>query len=145
MTDPVRCPSAQPGQGEARVLGLVVPTPEGDRVAYLNADLPASPDLLGRVPPPLVGAVLRLSARCEASRCLHYEGGACHLARRVAARLAPVTDRLPPCTIRRTCRWHAQEGPAVCLRCPQVTTSVRGDEPLAAVALPPAEPAAAPA
>ena len=106
-------------------------------MAYLNAELPATPEVLGQVPEALTGAVLRLSSRCEASRCTHFDGTACGLATRVARQLDAVTDRLPPCTIRRTCRWHAQEGPAVCLRCPQVTTTVAPGDALAAVALPP--------
>jgi hypothetical protein len=33
-----------------------------------------------------------------------------------------VVDSLPPCTIRKECRWFAQEGAAACMRCPEITT-----------------------
>jgi len=36
--------------------------------------------------------------------------------------LPPVVDSLPPCTIRKECRWFAQEGAAACMRCPEITT-----------------------
>lgn len=137
-----RCPSAQPDQEDVRVLGLMVPTDEGRRVAYLNAELPATPEVLARVPAGLASSVLRLSSVCEEGRCHHFDGRNCGLANRVSRQLKAVTDRLPPCTIRRTCRWHMQEGPAVCFRCPQVATTVAAEDPLAAVALPP-RPAAA--
>ncbi len=36
--------------------------------------------------------------------------------------LPAVVDALPPCTIRKDCRWYAQEGAAACRRCPEITT-----------------------
>jgi hypothetical protein len=36
--------------------------------------------------------------------------------------LPPVVDSLPPCVIRKECRWFAQEGAAACMRCPEITT-----------------------
>jgi hypothetical protein len=31
-------------------------------------------------------------------------------------------EALPPCPIRKDCRWFSQEGGAACLRCPAITT-----------------------
>jgi hypothetical protein len=61
-------------------------------------------------------------ATCESSRCTHFDGARCRLATRIIASLPEVTERLPPCTIRPSCRWHQQEGGAACRRCPQVVT-----------------------
>jgi hypothetical protein len=33
-----------------------------------------------------------------------------------------VVDALPPCLIRKECRWYSQEGGAACRRCPEITT-----------------------
>jgi hypothetical protein len=33
-----------------------------------------------------------------------------------------VVDALPPCLIRKECRWYSQEGGAASRRCPEITT-----------------------
>jgi hypothetical protein len=136
-----RCPSAQPDMAEAQVLGVVGGKPDAPRVAYLNADLPVGPDVLALaedVPPT---RVFRFAARCEERKCSHYDGTDCRLASRIVAMMTSVTDVLPPCVIRRNCRWYAQEGAPACFRCPQVVTfNPDPDRRLRAVALP-AEPA----
>ena len=118
----LRCPSAQPTTDDAQVLGVVTGAAGTPRIAYLNARLPAVA-LAGATGGLPATRVLRFAARCESSQCVHYDGNACRLASRIVAGLDPVVDALPPCTIRRTCRWHAQEGRAACLRCPQVVTA----------------------
>ena len=132
------CPSAQPGMADLQVLGLVEHRPEGRRIAYLNARLPAGDDLLARAAPARPTQVFRLSGTCETRKCQHFDGKDCQLAVRIVARLPEVVSSLPPCNIRRTCRWFAQEGGAACLRCPQISTTDDGSNAeLAAVALPP--------
>ncbi len=116
------CPSAQPDMREPRVLGVLGGTPAEPRVAYLNARVEVTDELLnstGNVPPT---RVLRFAARCESSKCTHFDGTDCKLARRIVEGLPEVVDSLPPCTIRPNCRWHQQEGAAACRRCPQVIT-----------------------
>ena len=66
--------------------------------------------------------VFRLAATCAEHKCPHFDGADCRLATRVAKMLPPVVDSLPPCVIRKECRWFAQEGAAACLRCPEITT-----------------------
>jgi hypothetical protein len=66
--------------------------------------------------------VFRLAATCAEHKCPHFDGADCRLATRVAKMLPPVVDSLPPCVIRKECRWFSQEGAAACMRCPQVTT-----------------------
>jgi hypothetical protein len=41
---------------------------------------------------------------------------------RVVEKLPAVAEDLPPCSIRRNCRWWQQEGKAACQRCPQIIT-----------------------
>jgi len=117
----LRCPSAQPGMADLEVLGVLQP---GDqpRVAYLDAPMPATPEILKLAEPVAPMEVFRLSARCEEKRCMHFDGKDCQLAARIVAMLPEVTDDLPRCTIRVECRWFRQEGRAACRRCPQVLT-----------------------
>jgi hypothetical protein len=107
----------------ARVFGVLSGKPEAPRIAYLKAGTTIDPDAidLGGLPPT---QVFRFAARCETSRCVHFNGQRCTLAARVVERLPEVVDALPPCVIRPTCRWHREQGPAACRRCPQVVTMV---------------------
>jgi hypothetical protein len=36
--------------------------------------------------------------------------------------MPPVVEALPPCIIRKECRWYSQEGQVACTRCPGITT-----------------------
>jgi hypothetical protein len=119
----VLCPSAQPGMQDLQVLGVVSGSGEDARLAYVNAHVPATDELLALTAPVPPAQVLRLAAKCEEKRCTHFDGTDCKLAARIVASLAPVADKLPPCAIRPTCRWHIQEGAAACFRCPQIVTS----------------------
>jgi hypothetical protein len=128
---------------EARVFGIVTGTPDGPRVAYLKSSAVVTPDVqegIGEIEPT---RVFRYAARCEESRCAHHDGDRCALGARIAAMLAPVTDALPSCQIRPTCRWYAEVGGEACLRCPQVVTLVPPSEArLREVARPTPEPQA---
>jgi hypothetical protein len=108
----------------ARPFAVIGGRPGAPRAAYLKRDAAAA---AAAIPlPPGVDAtdVFRLGARCETSRCTHYSGGVCGLGERIARQLDPVVDVPPPCTLRPDCRWHAEQGVAACLRCPQVITRV---------------------
>ena len=120
----LKCPSAQPNMPGAQVLGVVARTAEGPRVAYLNTSLAISDELLQSTEPVSPLRVLRVAARCEQEHCSHYDGQVCTLASRIVATLAEVTDGLPPCVIRNSCRWFAEQGKSACLRCPQIVTEV---------------------
>lgn len=143
MRDPadrsLRCPSAQPGMAEPQVLGVAGGKPGAPRIAYLNEYLAATPEVLAQANPVPPTEIFRLAAKCEETRCTHFDGHDCKLASRIVALLHPVVDALPACIIRKTCRWYAQEGGAACLRCPQIVTSAQGgDEQLRLVAAVPA-------
>ncbi|MCC7013346.1 MAG: hypothetical protein IT454_12350 [Planctomycetes bacterium] len=116
------CPSAQPDMDEARVFGVVTEEREGQRIAYLAPETNVDPALLAGLDGVAPTEVFRFSAKCETSRCSHFDGARCTLAERIKRALAPVVDRLPACTVRATCRWYLEQGGEICLRCPQVVT-----------------------
>ena len=119
----------------ARLLGVVEHGEDGASLSYLNQEVEVDAALLaksGSVPPTVV---FRFAAPCVESRCTHFDGQVCRLAARVVEQLEPTVDKLPPCTIRKTCRWYGQEGMPACTRCPQVVTRVTDEStPLYAVA-----------
>jgi hypothetical protein len=121
------CPSAQPEMADAQILGVISAGTAEPRVAYLNERVAATPELLAQAAPAAPGEIFRLAARCETSRCTHFDGQQCRLATRIVEMLPEVAGNLPPCIIRRSCRWYRQEGRAACARCPQVVT--RNDRP----------------
>jgi hypothetical protein len=115
------CPSAQPGMENCMVLGVV--QAEGTpKIAYLNQHLPATPQVLSMAAPLKPTEVFRLAATCAESQCPHFDGCDCRLAARVVRIMPAVVDVLPPCLIRKECRWYSQEGGAACKRCPDVIT-----------------------
>jgi len=89
---------------------------------YLNEDVPATPDILRMATPLKPTEVFRLLATCAEHECPHFDGADCRLATRVVQILPAVVDALPPCIIRKQCRWYSQEGGAACKRCPAITT-----------------------
>jgi hypothetical protein len=116
------CPSAQPGTDQCRVLGVVQQDGPSPRLVYLNQHLPATPEVLVMAAPLKPTEVFRLAATCAEHQCPHFDGQDCRLATRVVKIMPAVVDALPPCIIRKDCRWYSQEGGAACRRCPEVTT-----------------------
>jgi hypothetical protein len=92
------------------------------RIVYLNEILPATDDVLSLSAPLKPTEVFRLAATCAEHKCPHFDGTYCRLATRIVEMLPAVVDTLPPCTIRKDCRWFSQEGAAACQRCPEITT-----------------------
>jgi hypothetical protein len=116
------CPSAQPGMDNCRVLGVVQQDGPKPLVFYLKQPVPATSEVLAMAAPLKPTEIFRLSATCAEHACPHFDGADCQLATRIARMLPPVVDRLPPCSIRKDCRWYSQEGGSACLRCPEITT-----------------------
>src|SRR5262249_47393028 len=108
------CPSAQPGMDQCQVLGVVDHTGERPVVQYLDQHLTASPEVLALSAPLKPTEVFRLAATCAEHRCPHFDGTDCRLASRIVRMLPPSVETLPACTIRKDCRWFAQEGGAAC-------------------------------
>jgi hypothetical protein len=116
------CPSAQPGMDQCRVLGVVQREGSKPMLEYLKEPLPATPEILAMAAPLKPTEIFRLSATCEEHKCPHYDGTDCRLATRVVRLLPAVVSILPPCIIRKECRWYFQEGAEACKRCPEITT-----------------------
>ena len=118
------CPSAQPDWEGARVIGVVGGTPEQPRTAYLEQAQPVTQEILDLAGPVAPAEVFRFAAPCAGSACGHYDGAEhkCRLAEKTVRWVEQAVDNLPKCSIRASCRWWQQEGPAACRRCPQVVT-----------------------
>ena len=102
---PLMCPSAQPEMEGSRVLGVVGGTPKAPEVAYLNQYLPVSEELLAMTHPAKPTQVLRFAAPCQEKACCHFDGEKCNLVTRIVQIMPAVTEALPACMIRPTCRW----------------------------------------
>ncbi len=116
------CPSARAEVGNSAVFGVIAGTVENPQVAYLKQVQPLTDELIalsGSVTPT---EVFRIAAPCAKTGCQHFDGATCGLATRVANQMDAVSENLPPCPIRRECRWWQQEGKAACMRCPQIIT-----------------------
>jgi hypothetical protein len=129
------CPSAQPDMEGARPFGVISGSAEATRIAFFKKSALEAFDWRERFSGAEATRLFRFGARCEESRCTHFDGGSCSLGKRVAESLPAVVDAMPTCLIRPHCRWHAEQGPQVCLRCPQVVTMIpQADTPLNDVA-----------
>ena len=116
------CPSAQPGMANCQVLGVKTEDQDGVQLSYLNQRLAVTDEVLAMAAPAKPTEVFRFAATCEESRCTHFDGHDCQLAKRIVQIMPAVVRALPPCIIRAECRWYAQEGGQACFRCPQVST-----------------------
>jgi hypothetical protein len=72
----------------------------------------------------------RFSMPCIEAGCSQWTGTACAVAERVIEQegSGEVATRLPPCAIRRTCRWFHQRGAEACTVCPLVVADCGGSE-----------------
>ncbi|WP_211178303.1 MULTISPECIES: nitrogen fixation protein [Brasilonema] len=116
------CPSARPESGDSVVFGVVSGTVAQPRIAYLKQPQPVTDELIAKSSPATPAEIFRTAGRCIESGCMHFDGKDCRLAQRIVENLSVVTEELPPCSIRRNCRWWQQEGKTACMRCPQVVT-----------------------
>lgn len=116
------CPSARPEWQDNVVFGVVSGTVKDPRVAYLKQPQSITDELIAQASPVTPTEIFRTAAPCAESGCQHFDGKDCRLAMRIVDKLPAVVEELPPCSIRRDCRWWQQEGKAACMRCPQVIT-----------------------
>jgi hypothetical protein len=123
MTSESKCPSAQPASPGAEVIGIVHRLDrEQVVVAFLRHRVEIE-HVLSMLPASVSPTeVFRFGARCAESNCRHFSSDRCTLVSRIVAELPQVTDHLPPCRLRSSCRWWQQEGAAACCRCPQIAT-----------------------
>jgi hypothetical protein len=106
----------------SQVLGLLTEGENGTRLSYLNQRLPVSDEVLAMAAPANPKTIFRFAATCEESKCSHFDGHDCQLAKRIVQIMPAVVDKLPPCIVRANCRWYVQEGGNACFRCPQIAT-----------------------
>jgi hypothetical protein len=121
----ISCPSSQPDTDDSVIFGVVVGARDARQIGYLSETRPVTPATLalaGNVRPT---EVFRIAGPCAKASCKHFVSNECVLAQRIVQQLEPVVSGLPPCGIRKTCRWFHQEGKAACMRCPQVITDRR--------------------
>ncbi len=116
------CPSARPEPTDSVVFGVIGGTVTEPRIAYLKQPLTVTEELIAKASPVTPAEIFRTAASCAESGCQHFNGKDCRLAMRIVEKLPAVVEELPPCSIRRDCRWWQQEGKAACMRCPQVIT-----------------------
>jgi hypothetical protein len=114
------CPSADTEMSGSVIFGIVVGTPEAPHVVHLDRVKPIPPELLALDSPVNPAEIFRIAATCIENGCAHFDGTKCRLTARIIDGLPTVTDRLPACAIRATCRWWYQEGAAACMRCQKV-------------------------
>jgi hypothetical protein len=114
------CPSADAEMSGSTIFGIVVGTPESPYVVHLDRVKPIPPELLALDSPVKPSEIFRIAAPCIENGCKHFDGTNCRLTARIVDGLPTVTERIPACAIRSTCRWWYQEGAAACARCQQV-------------------------
>lgn len=132
------CPSAQPDMEGARPFGVISGTPQETRIAFFKKSALDGFNWREQFATQDATRLFRFGARCDEHKCGHFDGSRCSLGARVKKGLPAVVDALPPCLIRPKCRWFAEQGGEVCLRCPQVVTMIpAADTPLNVVAAAP--------
>ncbi|MDZ4877447.1 MAG: hypothetical protein CLLPBCKN_006882 [Chroococcidiopsis cubana SAG 39.79] len=117
------CPSARTELDNSIIYGAIGGTVTKPRVTYFKQPQPFTDKLLAKISPITPTEVFRIAAPCAASNCQHFDGKDCRLAQRIVEKLSVVVEELPPCPIRRDCRWWQQSGKVACIRCPQVITN----------------------
>ncbi len=114
------CPSAEPEMEGSVIFGIVTGTPEQPQLVHLPQTKQIPPELLTLESPVKPTEIFRIAATCIENNCQHFDGQQCRLSHRIVEGLPTVSDLIPACPIRGTCRWWHQDGKAACLRCLQV-------------------------
>ncbi|MBD2357975.1 nitrogen fixation protein [Tolypothrix sp. FACHB-123] len=118
----ILCPSARPESENSVIFGIISGTVVEPRVAYLKQPQTLTDELIAKASPVTPAEIFRTAAPCVNKGCHHFDGQDCRLATRIVEKLPAIAQELPPCSIRRDCRWWNQEGKAACMRCAQVIT-----------------------
>lgn len=118
------CPSAPYNLPGSTVFGIVCGSASQPHMLPLERPIAGTEELEQLAFPARPTEVFRFAAKCQQSKCCHFDGANCRLAERIVQILPAVVNTLPPCPIRGACRWFAQEGAPACHRCPQIVTDV---------------------
>ena len=114
------CPSAPCRPGNA-LLGVV----QADgHLAYLDAPIPIDNTFVetatqGRSPEKR----FRFIAPCQKGGCQQWKDGGCSIADGLSDIEHHGDTVEPDCPIQSHCRWRTQQGPSICLTCPEVITN----------------------
>jgi len=119
VSEPKTCPSGRCREG-AILLGVVGPT---GRLGYLSPAIRIDADFVESTPS--AEQRFRFAEPCVQAACSQWTGSQCGLAERLVTGRAPKDYQLPDCSIRGTCRWHAEHGADACYVCPLVITDNR--------------------
>jgi hypothetical protein len=114
------CPSSAAEMEDSVIFGIVLGTPEEPHVLHLNQVKPIPQELLDLDAPVKPAEIFRIAGACSESDCKHYDGSKCRLVERIVDGLPTVTEQIPACAIRSSCRWWHQSGKEACLRCQQI-------------------------
>jgi hypothetical protein len=133
--EPALCPSSSCSPGHL-LLGIL--RPDGT-VAGVRPPLPVDAAFVRRASAEGLRAPetrFRFAGPCVTSACQHWTGSRCRVGDAAAA--AGRADAvLPPCPIRRACRWWLDSGPAACQTCSSIVrTPVRAVPPEPAAGVP---------
>jgi hypothetical protein len=116
----LKCPSAPAETEDSVIFGIVLGTPEAPHVLHLDQVKPIPAELLELDAPVKPAEIFRIAGTCSENDCKHYDGSKCRLVERIVDSLPTVTEQIPACAIRSTCRWWYQSGKEACLRCQQI-------------------------
>ncbi len=118
MSEEKTCPSGRCTEG-ALLLGIV----QDDRVAFVHPALIVDADFVERVDTSALRR-FRFAEPCVERDCAQWTGHSCGVIDEVleSSPPVPVGAPLPPCSIRKTCRWFGQSGRSACAPCRLVIT-----------------------
>ncbi len=114
------CPSAETEMDDSVIFGMVVGSVTAPKLVHFDRVKQIPPALLALESPVRATEIFRIAATCIEHGCEHFDGENCRLTSRIIAELPTVTEQIPACPIRSTCRWWHQEGVPACQRCQQV-------------------------
>ena len=124
------CPSSKCESG-ATLIGIVG---ENGKVGHLASPLIVDDNFVEKTSPENNQGVpaerrFRFSSPCAENKCGQWTGNACGVIGRVMTHLEeakiPLNAKLPPCTIRSSCRWYNQRQEKACMACSFVVTDNR--------------------
>jgi hypothetical protein len=119
------CPSVFPGWPDSVAFGIVGGSVQAPRWQPFAKPIGVTDDLLKLAGPVAPTEVFHFAGPCAGKACQHFqqETGDCRLMAKTVKFVPKVQDKLPPCTIRPSCKWWRQEGRDACYRCLQVASS----------------------
>jgi hypothetical protein len=123
------CPSSACGEG-ALLLGVMT---SAGKLAYLNPAVPVDAEFATReAERGSPERRYRFAGPCLEGGCPQWTGRGCAIADMAAGPvnlgLPASPRRLPACSIRHSCRWYFQRGPAACAVCPLIVADMGGTE-----------------